>query len=146
MGSHGYHGLLSVDPNTIPGAGLRQRRGCTAGGTPGTTTQHRSPQGAQYIPVGHAAQSVSGRRLLLVHRRQQQLQRAADGRDPAPHATACKFRANYTWSKNLDMNSGLTGAQANNQAQMILDRNDLPPRLGAVGAERHQPGQHLGQL
>ena len=23
-----------------------------------------------------------------------------------------QFRANYTWSKNLDMNSGLTGAQA----------------------------------
>jgi hypothetical protein len=36
-----------------------------------------------------------------------------------------QFRANYTWSKNLDMNSGLTGAQANNQAQMIMDRNDL---------------------
>jgi len=36
-----------------------------------------------------------------------------------------QFRANYTWSKNLDLNSGLTGAQANNQAQMILDRNDL---------------------
>jgi hypothetical protein len=36
-----------------------------------------------------------------------------------------QIRANYTWSKNLDMNSGLTGAQANNQAQMILDRNDL---------------------
>src|SRR5208283_1644748 len=36
-----------------------------------------------------------------------------------------QFRANLTWSKNLDMNSGLTGAQANNQAQMVLDRNDL---------------------
>jgi hypothetical protein len=36
-----------------------------------------------------------------------------------------QFRANFTWSKNLDMNSGLTGAQANNQAQMVLDRNDL---------------------
>lgn len=36
-----------------------------------------------------------------------------------------QFRANYTWSKNLDMNSALTGAQADNQAQMILDRNDL---------------------
>ena len=34
-------------------------------------------------------------------------------------------RANYTWSKNLDMNSGLTGAQANNQAQMVMDRNNL---------------------
>ena len=28
------------------------------------------------------------------------------------------------------MNSGLTGAQANNQAQMILDRNDLPRDWG----------------
>jgi hypothetical protein len=36
-----------------------------------------------------------------------------------------QFRANYTWSKNLDLNSGLTGAQANNQAQMIMDRNDV---------------------
>ena len=36
-----------------------------------------------------------------------------------------QFRFNYTWSKNLDMNSGLTGAQSNNQAQMIMDRNDL---------------------
>ena len=36
-----------------------------------------------------------------------------------------EFRGNYTWSKNLDINSGLTGAQANNQAQMVLDRNDL---------------------
>jgi hypothetical protein len=36
-----------------------------------------------------------------------------------------QFRANYTWSKDLDINSALTGAQANNQAQMVLDRNDL---------------------
>jgi hypothetical protein len=36
-----------------------------------------------------------------------------------------QFRADYTWSKNLDLNSGLTGAQAQNQAQMIYDRNDL---------------------
>ena len=36
-----------------------------------------------------------------------------------------EFRVNYTFSKSLDINSGLTGAQANNQAQMVLDRNDL---------------------
>jgi len=35
------------------------------------------------------------------------------------------IRANYTWSKNLDMNSGLTGAQSSNQAQMIMDPFDL---------------------
>ena len=33
-----------------------------------------------------------------------------------------QIRASYTWSKNLDMNSGLTGAQSQNQSQMILDR------------------------
>src|SRR6202162_543275 len=36
-----------------------------------------------------------------------------------------QFRADYTWSKNLDLNSGLTGAQAQNQAKIIWDRNDL---------------------
>ena len=36
-----------------------------------------------------------------------------------------QFRANYTWSKNLDINSALTGAQASNQAQMVMDRTDL---------------------
>jgi hypothetical protein len=35
------------------------------------------------------------------------------------------MRGNFTWSKNLDMNSALTGAQANNQAQMVLNRNNL---------------------
>jgi hypothetical protein len=35
------------------------------------------------------------------------------------------FRANYTWSRNLDVNSALTGAQASNEAQMVLNRNSL---------------------
>ena len=36
-----------------------------------------------------------------------------------------QLRGNFTWSKNLDINSALQGAQANNQAQMVMDRNDL---------------------
>src|SRR5262249_18990049 len=36
-----------------------------------------------------------------------------------------QLRGNYTWAKNLDMNSALTIAQAQNQPQMIMDRNDL---------------------
>jgi hypothetical protein len=36
-----------------------------------------------------------------------------------------QFRANYTWSKSLDINSAPTGAQANNQAQMVLNRFDV---------------------
>jgi hypothetical protein len=42
-----------------------------------------------------------------------------------------QFRGNYTWAKNLDMNSALTIAQAQNQPQMVLDRSDLKRDWGA---------------
>jgi hypothetical protein len=35
------------------------------------------------------------------------------------------LRGNFTWSKNLDNGSALQAAQANNEAQMIMDRNNL---------------------
>jgi hypothetical protein len=130
VGSFGYHGFLSVDPNTIPAQICSDPGGCSAGGvnTASSLTgiPHTVPEGAQYIPGPGAARpnpdlgagffwytegnsSYNALQVDVSHRFSQGLQ----------------FRANYTWSKDLDMNSGLTGAQANNQAQMILDRNDL---------------------
>jgi hypothetical protein len=129
VGSHGYHGLLSVDPNSIPAEVCGNAAGCIAGGAttagkPSTTTSI-VPQGAQYIPVGtrpnpylsagffwytEGNSSYNALQTEVTHRL----------------ARGLEFRANYTWSKNLDMNSGPTGAQAENQAQMILNRNDLP--------------------
>ena len=123
VGSHGYHGLLNIDPNTVPSQICAATGGCTAGGT-GTL---RTPvtQGSRYIPIAPARpnpnlsagffwftegnSSYNALQVDLTRRLSQGLQ----------------FRADYTWSKNLDLNSGLTGAQAQNQAQMILDRNDL---------------------
>ena len=123
IGSFGYHGLLSVDSNSIPAQVCNLAAGCIAGGTPGTN-RTTVPQGAQYIPIGTrpnpylaggffwttAGNSSYNALQVDISRRL--------SRD-------FQLRGNYTWSKNLDMNSGLTGAQANNQAQMILDRNDL---------------------
>jgi hypothetical protein len=123
VGSFGYHGLLSIDPNSIPAQVCSDAGGCTAGGTPGTA-RSTVPQGARYIPLGarpnpnlsagffwftEGNSSYNALQMEVTRRISRGLQ----------------FRANYTWSKNLDMNSGLTGAQANNQAQMILDRTDL---------------------
>lgn len=122
VGSHGYHGLLNIDPNTIPAQICANASGCTTGGT--GTTKATVLQGAQYIPVGtrpnpylsaaffwmtEGNSSYNALQLDLTRRLSRGLQ----------------FRAGYTWSKNLDMNSGLTGAQAQNQAQMVMDRNDL---------------------
>ena len=121
VGSHGYHGLLSMDPNSIASQ-ICQSATCTSGGVGvarGTVTQ-----GQQYIPVGtrpnqylsggffwmtQANSSYNGLQIDVTKRMSKGLQ----------------FRGNVTWSKNLDVNSSLTGAQANNQPQMLLDRTNL---------------------
>jgi hypothetical protein len=129
VGSHGYHGLLSIDPNTIPAQICSIPAGCPSGGVATTSAGKGTvPQGAQYLPLStppgtrpnrflsagffwltEGNSSYNALQIDVAHRLSKGLQ----------------FRANYTWSKNLDINSGLTGAQANNQAQMVLDRNDL---------------------
>jgi Carboxypeptidase regulatory-like domain/TonB-dependent Receptor Plug Domain len=133
VGSHGYHGLLSIDPNTIPPQICGNTSGCVAGGI--GTTKPTVPQGTLYVPVQAAPAGCA----------------VCSGR-PNPYLAAgffwftegntsynalqvdftrrlskgLQFRGNYTWSKNLDMNSGLTVAQALNQPQMISNRNNLP--------------------
>jgi carboxypeptidase family protein len=122
VGSFGYHGLLSIDPNSIPAQNCSNPSGCQSGGV--GAARGTVAQGAKFIPVGNRPNpyvsggffwftegntSYNSLQVDLTRRLTQGLQ----------------FRANYTWSKNLDMNSALTGAQGNNQAQMVLDRNDL---------------------
>jgi hypothetical protein len=119
VGSHGYHQLISVDPNSIP-AQVCASATCTSGGN--GTARGTVPGGAIYIPVSptrpnqylgagffwysEGNTSYNALQLDLSHRLTRGLQ----------------LRGNFTWSRNLDMNSALTGAQANNQPQMIENR------------------------
>ncbi len=122
-GSFGYHGLLSVDPNTIPAQICANPAGCVSGGTPGTT-KGSVPEGAQYIPVSARPNPyLSAGFFWYTEGNSSYNALQVDVTHRISHGLL--FRANYTWSKNLDFNSGLTGAQANNQAQMVLNRNDL---------------------
>jgi hypothetical protein len=123
VGEFGYHGLLSVDPNAIPAQICSDPAGCSAGGN--GSVAGLVPQGAQYIPGPHAKlpnpdlgagffwytegnSSYNALQVDVLHR----------------FSNGLQFRANYTWSKDLDMNSGLTGAQAGNQSQMVMDPYD----------------------
>ena len=135
VGSHGYHSLLSIDPNTIPAQVCPNAAGCQAGGAatsgaPATAAnQSHVPEGAQYIPVGTRPNPYLGAGFFWFTEGNSSYN--ALQVDVTKRLSAgLQFRGNYTWSKNLDMNSGLTGAQANNQSQMILDRNDLPRDWG----------------
>ncbi len=117
--------------------------GCTAGGV--GTTRSTVPQGTQYIPVGtrpnpylsagffwftEGNSSYNALQVDLTRRLSKGLQ----------------FRANYTWSKNLDMNSGLTIAQAQNQPQMIYESERSALGLGTFGPECNQPVEHVHHL
>ena len=130
VGSFGYHGLISVDPNDIAAQICSVASGCQAGGVAAsgapaaTASQSHVLQGAQYIPVGTRPNPYLGAGFFWYtegNSRYNALQTEVTHR----LSRGLQFRASYTWSKSLDMNSGLTGAQSQNQAQMILDRNDL---------------------
>src|SRR5204862_5298587 len=131
---------------SIPAQICSSPSGCTAGGI--STTTSVVLQNTKYIPVGirpnpylsagffwygEGNSSYNALQLELIRRLSRGLQ----------------FRANYTWSKNLDLNSGLTGAQAQNQPQMVMDRNDLrrdwgpsaltPSHQGSISAHYELP-------
>lgn len=123
VGSHGYHGLLSVDPNTVPAQTCVSPNGCVAGGI--GAARSTVPQGARYIPVAASRPNPYLAAAFFWNTAGNTSYNALQIDLTRRLAQGLQFRVGYTWSKNLDMNSGLTGAQAQNQAQMILDRTDL---------------------
>src|SRR5262249_19761491 len=56
-GSFGYHGLLSIDPNSVPALTCTDASGCTAGGigtaraTVGQNVRYNPPAGQVRIPI-----------------------------------------------------------------------------------------------
>jgi hypothetical protein len=125
VGSFSYHGLLSVDPNSIAAQVCSSSTGCTAGGvatsgTPATAAnQSHVAQGAQYIPVGTRPNPYLGAGFFW-YTEGNGSYNALETEVSHRLSHGLQIRANYTWSKNLDMNSGLTGAQAQNQPQMVM--------------------------
>jgi hypothetical protein len=121
VGSFATHELLSIDLNSIP-LQICSSPTCASGGV--ATFKGNVTQGTPYIPVqSRPNRFLSGGFFWMTEGNSSYNAMQVD----VTHrfSEGLQFRGNYTWSKNLDINSGLTGAQANNQAQMVLDRNDL---------------------
>jgi len=130
VGSHGFHGFDSIDPNTIPAQICSNPSGCQAGGVstsgvPATATnQSHVAKGAEYIPVETRPNQYLGAGFFWFtegNTSYNALETDVEHR----FSQGLQFRGNYTWSKSLDINSALTGAQASSQPQMVLNRNDL---------------------
>jgi len=128
VGSFGYHQVISEDPNSIVPQICSTSPSCTAGGVASSslpaTVISTVPVGATYIPVGTRPNPELGGGFFW-YTRGTSSYNALQVDVTKRFTRGLQFRANYTWSKSLDINSAPTGAQANNEAQMVLDRFDL---------------------
>lgn len=123
VGSRVFHEIVAVDPNAIHPQICSNAAGCQSGGISRATGS--VPQGAEYIPVGTRPNPFLANGFfwysegnVSYHALQMELnQRFYKG---------LLLRANYTFSKNLDIGSGLTASMASNQAQMVM--NPYNPR------------------
>ena len=136
VGSFGYHGLVSLDPNTVPAQICASAAGCASGGT--GTTRGAVPQGAEYIPVAATRPNPYLGAGFFWYSEGNSSYNSLQVDVTRRLTRGLQLRGNFTWSKNLDINSALTGAQANNQAQMVMNRNDLrrdwgPSALNVTG-------------
>jgi TonB-dependent Receptor Plug Domain. len=122
VGSFGYHDMISIDPNSIPAQTCLNQGGCQSGGI-GSARGSVAP-GSRYIPVGTRPNPyLSGG--FFWYTEGNSAYHALELDVTRRMGQGLQLRGNFTWSKNLDNNSALQGAQANNQAQMVMDRNDL---------------------
>ena len=123
VGSFGAHELLSIDPNSIP-AQICAAATCKSGGN--GTVQGTVTQGTEYIPgIGTKRPNPFLSAGFFWYTGGNSSYNALEVDVTQRISKGLEFRGNYTWSKNLDVNSGLTIAQANNQPQIVLNRNDV---------------------
>jgi hypothetical protein len=120
-GSHGYHALLSIDPNTIPAQICASAGGCISGGTPGTR-KGIVPQGAQYIPVASRPNPYP----------------PLESRLAIPGELHMGEESRYEFGTD-----GRAGTKSG--------ANDFGPErsaegLGAVRSEHHEPGEYIRDL
>jgi Carboxypeptidase regulatory-like domain len=104
VGSRNYHNWLTGDPNTIPEQTCSDPAGCLAGGINAAHTT--VPQGTGYIPVGTRPNSDLGSGFYSFtegYGNYNSLQVEVTRR----LAAGLQFRANYTWSKSLDIASSI---------------------------------------
>ena len=123
VGSFGFHQLVSIDPNSIPPEICSNPSGCTAGGVGKATST--VPAGRRIYPCGYTRPNPNLSGGFFWYSEGNSSYNALQVDVIRRFTRKLQFRANYTWSKSLDDNSAPTGAQSNNQAQMVLDRFDL---------------------
>jgi hypothetical protein len=147
VGSHGFHGILNVDDNTIAPQICISGSGCVSGGNLSNTAANRGfvPVGAEYIPTGPSGAPntrpnpylSSGSSWFMNNNSsynalQVGLTRRLSG--------DLQFRINYTYSKNEDFGSGLIGSGNLNEPAIAMDAYRVQRDWGPSGQDVKHEG------
>ena len=150
VGSHAYHNIIDIDANTIAPQICSDPNGCLAGGLrptvgacPPAPGNSCVPQGTQYFPHGTRPNQYLGSAyfwdmegIASYHALQADLTRR--------FSSGLAFRADYTFSKNLDDGSGIASSQAQNQNQSVMDPRHPLKDYGRSALDfRHQGSGNL---
>ena len=126
VGSHSYHNIINVDPNTIAPQICSNAGGCLAGGIDAPTAAQATlvPQGTQYIPALSTRPNPFLANGFFWYTEGVSSYNALEVDVTKRLSSGLNFRGSYTFSKNLDDGSGLSSSQAQNQTQQTLDPRD----------------------
>ncbi len=118
-GSQSYHTNLGMDTNTVPPQVCQNPQGCISGGVLPAAQRGRVPQGATYMPPGtrpnpyvNYTASWFGEGTASYHALNVSLVKRAT------HGLA--FKANYSYSKVLDMNSAILAPSGENEPSTLF--------------------------
>jgi len=139
VGSQSFHVPLAVDMNSIRPVRCENPAGCLAGGTLAASQWNMVPQGVDYIPAGATrpnrfvgstltwmswgTASYHGGTVSITKRARSGL----------------TFKTSYTFSKVLDISSGLLPGAHQNEAGSVLNRYNLRLNKGLASYnQQHQ--------
>ena len=136
MGSESYHMSVSIDQNVSHPQVCQTAAGCPSGGTLGSAGV--VPQGTTYMPPGSRPNPFVANTFSWWF--------AGNSSYHSLNASLVKrashgltFRANYTYSKILDLNSAITSSSGINEPQMIYNPYNYSLSKGvAAYSLRHQ--------
>jgi hypothetical protein len=131
VGNQSYHISTSMDMNTIRPAICNNSTGCLSGGLRPASQRVTVPQGTEYIPVGTRPNPYVGSTQTWMylgtanyHGGSVSLTKRSTG--------GLTFRTNYTFSKAMDLDSGILSTSAQNDPATILNPYNLKLNRGVA--------------
>ena len=108
VGSHGYHGGVSSDPNQIPSQICSNAAGCLAGGNGAATARSTVAQGTLYVPVTATLPNPFLSIGSMLYAVSNSNYNALNAELTHRFSAGLQFKAAYTWSKDMDFSSDNT--------------------------------------